>query len=305
MLNYFKLQFNRFTRRFKDAGIHPILACFVLLAGFIGLSLYLFHKTSTANYLYAIVALSFCFSLSEAKRNDFLKSTFSTPQWRKIRVLENLIVAFPFVCFMMYKQQFLIAGILVFTSSVISFLHSKTSFNFTIPTPFFKKPFEFTVGFRSTFYLFPMAYALACFSTSTNNYNLGVFSLLAVFAICLNYFTKPEDEFFVWAFNQTPKQFLFEKMKIALWYSTLLTAPIALMLGILFFENVLYTLLFLVIGYAFLMAAITAKYSTFPDEMNLMQGFLITMSFFFPPLLLVVIPYFFSQSITRLKPYLK
>ncbi len=305
MLDYFKLQFKRFTRRFSDTGINPVFALIVLFVSFIAFSVYLFHKASFAEYVYPIIALSFAGALSDAKRNGFLKSNFRANEWRKIRVLENLIIVSPFLAFLLFKQCFLISAVTGFLAVLISFIQVGSRFSFVIPTPFSKKPFEFTVGFRSTFYLFPLIYILTVIAVYTNTFNLGIFAMLAVFAICLNYYAKPEDDFFVWSYNHTPKQFLLQKMKTGLVQSTLLITPIFLTLTIVFYENWYYILLFLAVGYAFIVAAIVAKYSAFPDEMNMTQGFLITMSVFFPPLLIVVIPYFFTQSVNRLKHYLK
>lgn len=293
------------NRKFTDVRIGPVLAYVFLIAGFVALSIFLFSKTNVAHYLYVAVALSLVGSLSETKRNEFLKTSFKSKEYRQIRIIENLVVSLPFAGFLMYKQLFIVVLILIVLAAFLSLVNLKTRYSFTLPTPFYKKPFEFTVGFRNTFFLFPIAYAITVISVSINNFNLGIFSLMAVFAISMNFYSKPEDEFYVWSFNMTSKQFLVDKIKTAFVYSAWLVIPVLLILGIAFYEKWHYILLFLVVGYAFLIAAITAKYSVFPNEINLTEGFLIATSLFFPPLLLFIIPYFFSQSVNRLKHYLK
>lgn len=293
------------NRKFTDVRIEPVVAYLFLIAGFAALSVFLFYKTAFAEYLYVVVSLSLCGILSEIKRNEFLKTTFKTSEYRQIRIVENLLVSAPFILFLLYKLLFLSAVILMVASVLLSLIKIKTIFSFTIPTPFNKKPFEFTVGFRNTFYLFPVAYVLACIAVSIDNFKLGVFAMMSLFAISLSFYSKPEDEFYVWSFSLNSRQFLFEKIKTALLYASFLIIPIVLVLGTAFYQNGLYILLWFLIGYAFLIAVVTAKYTVFPDEMNLTQGFLIAVSLFFPPLLLFVIPYFFSQSVNRLKTYLK
>lgn len=305
MKAYFSLQYRMLNRKFTDVRIEPFLAYAILIPGFVALSVFLFSKTNYAQYVYVAVALSLVGSLSEIRRNEFLQTTFKSKEYRKIRAIENLLVSLPFVGFLVYKQLFLAVLILIMLATLLSLINLKTRYSFTIPTPFYKKPFEFTVGFRNTFFLFPIAYSIGVISVSINNFNLGIFSMMALFAVSLNYYSKPEDEFYVWSYNMTSKQFLVDKIKTAIVYSTWLTIPILLILGMAFYEKWHYLLLFLVVGYAFLIAAITAKYSVFPNEINLTQGFLIATSLFFPPLLLFIIPYFFSQSVNRLKSYLK
>lgn len=293
------------NRRFKDAGFEPALAYLVLTATFIALSLFLFHKTEFAQYFYLFVALTFTAKLSETKRSEFLKMVYKKPDYRKIRIVENLIVALPFLIFLLYQQHVVSALILAVFSILLALTNFKTALNITVPTPFYKKPFEFTVGFRNTFYLFPLTYLLAGISVSVHNFNLGIFSMLLVFMIALTYYSKPEHEHFVWIYKRTAQQFLFEKIKTALWYSSLLVAPIVLILGIGFYQNTTLLLLFLLAGYGFIIGIIVAKYAAYPNEMGLAQGIPIAISLSFPPLLLLIIPFFFSQSINKLKRLLK
>ncbi len=48
-----------------------------------------------------------------------------------------------------------------------------------LPTPFSKNPYEYTVGFRRHWWLVLCIYALTCISINANNFNLGLFSLVA------------------------------------------------------------------------------------------------------------------------------
>ena len=179
-----------------------------------------------------------------------------------------------------------------------------TNLNVTIPTPFSKNPFEFTVGFRKTFYVFPIAYFLTYISVTVGNFNLGVFSMLLIGITCFSYYSKTENEYFVWNYKLSSKEFLIEKTKTCLIYFTTLSLPVIIALSISFFREIDILIIFILLCYAYLTAIVLAKYSSFPNEMNMSQGILIAISFMFPPILLVFIPIFYSQSVKKLNTVL-
>ena len=80
-----------------------------------------------------------------------------------------------------------------------------------MPTPFSKNPFEFTTGFRRTLLIFPLAYALTVIAINVDNLNLGIFSILLIFLIVLSFYSKPEEEYYVWVHADTPKSFFEEE----------------------------------------------------------------------------------------------
>jgi hypothetical protein len=293
------------NRRFKDTGLKPFLAYFILTFVFFGLSIYLFHKTEIAEYIYLLFAFTLVGKLSETGRNEFLRICFGGAQLKKIRIIENLICSIPFLSFLIYKQLYISAGLLLILTTILALVNFRTTLNFTIWTPFSKRPFEFTSGFRNTFYLFFAAYALTFIAVSVNNFNLGAFAMLLVFATTLSYYTKPENEFYVWAYNHTPRQFLFSKIKTAILFSSSIALPIALLLSFFFYQNIGLLLLLFLVGWLFLTAIIVVKYSVFPDEMNIPQAVLLALCLWFPPILLLLIPYLFRKSETRLSSLLK
>ena len=305
MKEYFRLQYRLNSRKLTDFGLNPFIAGIFLLAGFIALSVYLFTKTAYAEYMYVFIALSFVITLSETKRNDFLKLSFSKNDYLKIRIAENLIVAFPFIFFLVYKSAIISSIILMTVSVLFAFVSFKPTYAVTIPTPFSKKPFEFVTGFRSTFLLFAVAYCLTFIAITANNFNLGLFAVLLVLLIIASYYANPEHEYFVWSYNLTARQFLEEKIKTALLYSSYLGLPIFIALGIFFFDRIQITLLFILFYYVYLIAIITAKYSAYPAEINLPQFLLVVSGFIFPPALIIIIPYFFNRSLTSLKHILE
>jgi hypothetical protein len=109
----------------------------------------------------------------------------------------------------------------------------------------------------------------------------------------------------VWNSNRSAAQFLFEKIKTALFHSSILAAPLGILLTYLFPENIIIIGAFILIGWAFLIAMLLGKYASYPDELNISIGVFIALCISFPPLLLVVIPYLFQKSKTRLSAILK
>jgi len=215
------------------------------------------------------------------------------------------LLTFPFVLFLGYQQQWLIGlGLVVIAGLMVRF-HFNNQLNYTIPTPFYKYPFEFTVGFRTSIGMFLLAYFLTVMSIGVDNFNLGVFALLLIFLTSFSFYALPDSQFYVWIFSSTAKAFLLDKIKIALFYVTLLALPILLSLGYFFPEKMKLLLAFQGLGYIYLFTIILAKYAAFPRAMNLPETIFIVASVFFPPFLLFTIPFFYRQSIKKLSPILE
>jgi hypothetical protein len=293
------------NRKFNDFGLYPVVGYVLLLIAFIGFSFFLFYQIKFAEYIYVCIPVYLSFQLSEIRRNDFLKRCFGEKKYQIIRIIENWIVSFPFVVFLLYKHCFLISAIGLVIVSLSSLLNTKTGFSFAIPTPFYKQPFEFTTGFRRTFYLFIVCYLLTSIAIVVDNFNLGIFALMLIYLTTWSYYLKPENTYYVWVYSLSPLQFMIQKMKTALLYSSMLALPVILFLGALYVENAGVLLICFLLGYAFLVLMISAKYAAYPDEINIPQAVLILICFCFPPLLIAVIPFLFSQSIKQLNCILK
>jgi hypothetical protein len=146
--------------------------------------------------------------LSEIKRLEFLKICYGVKQCIKIRGLENLLVSIPFIVFLVVFKYFYVVAILVVTVSVFSFSQIKTGFHFAIPTPFKSRPFEFIVGFRNTFYIIFLSFALSIIGAFVNNFHLGLFGLVIGYLTTLSYYSSVEEMTYVWCHNKTPRKFL-------------------------------------------------------------------------------------------------
>lgn len=291
-------------RRFSDDQFPPWLAIALLVLAFFGFSFYLFHKTSYAPYLYVLLAWSMISGLGGKERNDFLRINYTQDTYKKLRLFENLIGVSPFMVFLFWKLMILPASILILGAILLSFVRWSLGSPYVLPSPFSKRPFEFTIGFRKSYFLYFGIYILTIIAVSVGNFNLGFFCLLAVFGVSMSHYGYSEPFYYVWIYNFNARQFLFHKTKTALLHSSTLALPIIILLIVVFPLEIGIIFLSLVIGWAFLIFMIVSKYSTYPAEPGILQGILLAICISFPPLLLILIPYTYHKSVNHLRPIL-
>ena len=301
MKSYLHLQKRMLERKLVEFGVHPLLGYFLILVFFLILSELIFFKLGYAAFIYAFLGLSLLPYLGESKRNEFLKNIFSSKQYIETRLLENILAILPFTLFLFYKNCYLIGFAIFILSCLVSLINFANKLNWTLPTPFTKKPFEFTVGFRKTWAVLALAYFLCFMAINVANFNLGVFALAVVFFTSMSFYYEPENTYFVWIHSSDPKSFLTKKIYNALVQSTILSIPISVILGLFFQENIPIILTIQILGYIYLITIILAKYSSFPGFLSVPQGLIVAASFVLPPLLLVIIPYLYKKSLYRLK----
>ncbi|MEZ5059029.1 MAG: hypothetical protein R2879_18500 [Saprospiraceae bacterium] len=302
---YFRLQYLRFERWLQESGVHPFLGMILMAIAFIGGSEYAYYKTSYAPWILCLIAISYLFKIGAQERTEQLKAIFSRDLFIKIRLLENVLIIIPFLLLFALKGSWIPALSLIPIAPLLIFWNQGFRFNRTIPTPFKKFPFEFIIGFRKSFPIILLAWFLVYKSIDVDNFNLGLAALGLVFLNNMSFFLKPESPYFVWIFSTTPSQFLKRKAWVAMICNSILTVPILVALCIGYPENWWIPLLIQFVGYVFLVSVILAKYSAYPGEISIPQGILYALSLWFPPMLLLVIPLFYKQSIKNLKPILK
>ncbi len=302
---YFQLQVKMLNRHFKDFGVPLLIAYPLIIFLFILFSSIIFNmlEIQYALYVYFFCALSVLVKLSEKKRNHFLKLGYIKRKYYKLRALENSLILTPFVFYLIFKGAYLYIVLLYISGLLLSRFIVSTPSNFVIPTPFWKKPFEFSVGFRKTFYVYPFIYWLTYKSIEIDNFNLGVFSMIVLFLTLISYYTKMEKEYYVWIFNKKAKEFLLEKIKIGLMYALLLSAPIFIAL-LSFKDYIAITIVYFLLCFIYLIQAIIAKYVDFPKQINLPSSMIYTLSLAFPFFILFTFQYFYKKSIQKLKSIL-
>lgn len=297
---YFILQYRRTIRLLDELGIHPFIASTLVVIAFVGLSKFLFIKTAMAGWIYLLVTISVLLNLGKKERNDQLKAIFNKTDYLLIRGLENGLLVLPFLLYLCYEGTYLLALALFPISVGLATSINLPRMQTTIPTPFKKFPFEFIVGFRKLAWFIFLIYLLAGKAVQVGNYNLGIFSLVVLFFLCMNFYAKPEDEYYCWIFSMRPKEFLFKKMITGLVCATALTLPILLAIMVFFPSNLWIIIAAQLLGYTYLISMILAKYSAFPGMLNIAHGIFYGISILFPPLLVIIIPIFYIQAKRRL-----
>lgn len=299
MKKYFLLHFTRTTRRITDTGIPALPGYLIIVSFFAGLSLLLFHRINSAEHVYILIGGWLIVPLSEKARADFLKNCFGN-RFYIIRLIENWLAISPFLIFLLFRGKIVASVVLIFLAASLSMLRLNKPSGFVIRTPFSKSLFEFTIGFRSTAYLIMAVYALSGVAVAVGNFNLGIFSMLVMFITIFSYYSKPEQEYFVWIFNQNPRVFLRTKIRTGLLCSLVLIGPIGLLLTVFFPGELLSVLLLILTACGLLVFFILSKYSVYPDSMQLVDGLLLSVCIWMPPLLLILIPYLYKKAASRL-----
>jgi hypothetical protein len=222
-----------------------------------------------------------------------------------IRLYENLLYAFPFSIFLVFKGHFLISLVTLVLCAIVSLSNNVRRVRFQIPSPFSGRPYEFTVGFRRFFPFIIGTYLLTFFSIYYHNFNLGLFGLLSIFLICLLFYSNPEPAFYVWIHAQSPKTFLLKKIKTALVYAFYLSIVVTGLLIYFYNTELAMIIITLVAGLFYITAGVLSVYINYPNRMTITQQLLLSFGILFPPVLLLIIPFFYAQAEDKLKSYLK
>lgn len=306
MSYYFTLQWKRFNRFLIEFGIAPVIGYLLIFVLFILMSAYIFYKAgSYAEWVYLIAAILVIEGFgAQQSRYALLKSIFEQSTFFKVRLIENAFLAIPFALFLLYKKAYFFAILIVTIGVLLAFIPLYKIYRFRILTPFKKQPFEFTAGYRKTILYFPMILFVLVKSIQVGNGNLALFTLGFLFFISLSYYITAEPHYFAWIHDKSPRAFLQYKIGFGIRNVTVLIVPVIMLLLFFFPETWRAIIVIVVLGYAFIIQMILAKYSAFPSSINLPQIILFSLSIWFPPMLLIVIPIFYKRAISKLNPIL-
>jgi hypothetical protein len=302
---YFELQYKRLLRSFHSWGLNPYLGILLSTVAFIIISILFYNRITHPQYFYPLLALLSAYPLGNGKRNEFLKNTFKKSTYRNLRLSENLLIAIPFVTFLLIKHQWLLALATLIICTLISFYNKVGRSAFVIPSPFYKKPFEFTIGFRKNYLLIIILYTVGYIALWFDNFNLGMLVLLILTLVCMNFYALTEPEFYVWIHAESPKQFLKHKIKTALTYSVFISLPVIIPYIIWYPFKAYIPIMILFIGLLYIVTIIVAKYVNYPHQIRLLSTLKISLGMIFPPALLILIPHFYTQSVKKLNNYLR
>lgn len=282
-------------------GLYPIFGLIASFVFFIVFSFLLFFKTRYAPYIYCFICLSILSPLNEKKRNDFLIILFKRANWRKIRLIENLVIVLPFSLILAIKSQYVFAVSLLLVGSLLSFFINNYILKFPLPTPFGKRPFEFMVGFRKTFLLILFYYFLCIMAILYDNFNLGLFALMITVLTTLGFYNTVEPGQYLSMYNKGAESFLWHKVSIAFKHLLLLLTPILIMLTFVFPQELQIVFLCTFLGCCYILMMIIAKYKSYPKDIDLLTSIVLTLSIVIPVFMLFTIPFFYKKSVQNLQ----
>ncbi|WP_379022208.1 hypothetical protein [Parapedobacter deserti] len=283
-------------RTISDWGIHPSFVYVCLPILFLAGSITLFLRTSYAPWIYVGIAVLILLQGCDVGRQRFLRQVFDRLTYWRIRILENMLMIAPFLLFLLYRgEAWFCFGLLGMAMAALP-LRIGASGSTVLPTPCSGHPFEFAVGFRSSVGLLLIAYVLMVVGIYVGNEKLSIAALLWVVFVCANYYAWCEPLSYVWVYRLTPVAFLWLKVRSALGHLTIVLLPMAAAITCFFPDDWLLVLAASAVGYGYLALAVLAKYAAFPRGVSIPQGIFMAVSFVFPPLLLVSMPYFFRRA---------
>lgn len=302
MKYYFFLQYLMLRRKVVEFGLRPVTAFLLAAGAFMGFSWLLFQRGGEhAGWVYALLALLPQLGRRSPERDDFLRSTFPRRLYARISLLENLILALPFLLFLLLRVAWLPGIALAVVVSALSRIRPRGSASMNFPTPYSRLPFEFTRGFRLSWAFYVFIIFLLFMAVITPNSNLGVFAMLLIFPQAAYFYFEPEDPYWVWIYADTPASFLQFKIRLALTLANLTALPAFLLLFAFFPEQFPLLLGAMLLGSLWLVTTILAKYSVFPEKMQLPQELILIASIFLPPSMLLSIPWLFRRACNNLQ----
>ncbi len=317
MRNYFQLQLRIVQRFLTEWRLAPWLVALVVPVLFVLGSLLLLERTAYAALAIMVLSWSGFAWLSGSQRNYFLRITYPGATYRKIRLWENTVIILPIVLLFVGKglgavvrpeasgvawwywgALALVQG-LVGTAMAYRVVGGRASLK--LPTPFSRQPFEFAVGFRRAWWLLVFAIFLLIMGVRAQNFELGAFAWFMTVFGALNFYQKPEPGFYVWVHALSGRQLLLRKLRIGNVHLLILGLPFVLTLLVAFPARWLLVVVGLVLASAYLTLFIVAKYAAYPNEIDLVNAFIIAFGFVVPPLMIFLIPYYFKRAALRLQ----
>lgn len=302
---YFDLQWKRFKRFSEGHGLDlflwlPISAVLMTAYWFIVPLL----TGVYAEWVYWGTAVFILLQLSNRSSNLFFFDILDNNDFYKIRLIENGIVSSFFAISFIRLGEYWYGLALLLISGGLAFFINKTKPLFNIPTPFNRYPFEYVIGFRKNWALYLLAYLLCGIALYVGNFNLGLFTLIVCFWIGMLFYSYHEPIDFVWMHTDTARDFIWRKLLSGSANACISVLLINLGLLLFFPDSWYWLILANGVGTLYICIAILMKYTFYPSSVNILQGILLTIAILFPPVLLLLLPYYYVKSINNVKPIL-
>jgi len=301
---YFSLQIKRLKRYIQSLGI-PVLLGLLLLPLLFGALVYgVYLKLPEPSWCLTGLFLLALLQMASRKRLDYLTTLFEKRDYIQVRLIENVLVAIPFMLVLFFMQSWwqllalfaLIAGLAVWKGTGMN--------QSRFPTPFSKLPFEAVQNFRKTWWVHPLLYVVLWQAMLVQNVNLAVALLFVGVLSSAAAIVQPEPAYFVWVFNKSSSRFLLYKWWNVFLSSALSNAPLTIAL-LIFFPAAFSLIVGVFAAAQLLLAAVLfGKYSCFPRELGLLESIILGLGFWLPPLMAICAAFFYRKAKNNLKTLL-
>jgi hypothetical protein len=304
MLPYLKLRARLLHRHLTDFGFPSWAGVPAVALGFAGLCALIYARMPQPGWVICGTALAVLSQLSDKGRLDFLRVTFTRRRLRQIRLAENALLALPFGLALALGLQLWPLVALALGAPLLSLVSMGRRGNWVVPTPFGRWPFEYVVGFRWTFWLPPLLGFVTYQAIKVDNANLGIAVMAVWWLVMASFHQRAEHEHFVLLHKGGITSFLRGKITIAALASNALSLPFALATCIAWPSNSGLVVVAQLAGTAFVVTWLLAKYAHYPEPLGLLPSLVLLAAVLCPPVMLLLIPHFYSKAKTSLTPYL-
>jgi hypothetical protein len=282
----------------QQFGLHPVFALLLAIL-LIGLSILLYKKTAHAPYLFLGTTLLVLWNAAASNRIDFLKCIFGNVNYLYVRLAENTILCLPVLIWLIFIWHPLVLVIPIFIVGFV-FVEVKIKSK-TLPTPYFKYPFEFIIGFRKNVVIILFTYMLSVIGLLADNYNLIAFALILLFLVAAGFYQHAENEYYVWIYSISASNFLMLKVGTACLLALLTSLPIIILMAICYLQFWYFTLFITAMGAVVMLTFILARYAYYPQSITLPAIVIIGLCLYQPLLFIFSIPFFYFQALKKIK----
>lgn len=301
---HFELLLTRLKRWFDYIGIHPIVGAVIVSLLFIVGAQLLFYRTSYAPYLLVALGMSIILKLSDTRRNEMMHLLYGKAKSSQIRAYENLIVASPFVLYLLYEAQWSMALVMLVFSVVSALIRFKQGISWAIPTPYRRLVYEYTIGFRKNLWLIILFYFVFGQSIAVQNFNLSMVCLIALSLLGMSFLMKVEPHYYIWIYTKSVRSFLLHKLRISLIAVSILILPVLAIMLYTYTDQWLLILIAYLVGLGYQVFGILTKYSSYPQELSLLKAIVFVISLLCPPLMAILSIIYYRQAQHKLIPLL-
>ena len=220
------------------------------------------------------------------------------------RAYENLIVASPFVLYLLYEAQLLMALVMLVLSVGSALMRFKQGISWAIPTPYRRLVFEYAIGFRKNLWLIVLFYFVFGQSIAVQNFNLSMFCLISLSLLGMSFLMRNEHHYFIWIYTKSVRSFLLHKLKISLIAVSVLILPFVAIMLYTYTDQWFLILTAYLIGQWYQGFGILTKYSSYPRELSLVKAIVFIISLMCPPLMAILSIRYFRLAENKLIPLL-